>query len=240
MLALNNVTVKYGNRTILSHVSLQIHPGELVCIIGPSASGKSLLMALLTKTLSPLEGTIEVDGVDLNLLPTGILHLYRNRLGITLKEDSLSPHRTVAENLSLPLELRDASQSSIAQNVTTFLQKIHLAHRAFDLPSALSHGERKLLLIARSLIHNPLILLADEPLANLDTEQAIRAIKLFEEHHNRGNTVIIMTTDARLPEELKARIVELHRGTLKETVHTQQSTPEESKTHDIFEEVSEG
>lgn len=239
MLALNDVTVTHGKATVLSRVSLQIHPGELVCVVGPSASGKSILMALLTKTLSPTEGMIEIDGVDLHLLPPTILQLYRSRLGIILQEDMLSPHRTITENLSLPLELRHASQSSIAQSVTTALQKIHLAHRAFDLPSVLSHGERKLVLIARTLIHSPLILLADEPLADLDTEQAIRAITLLKEYHHLGNTVIVMTTDAHLPEELKARVFELHRGTVKET--TQKKTViEEPKTYDILEEAIGG
>lgn len=196
-------------------------------------------MALLTKTLSPTEGTVEIDGVDLHLLPPAILQLYRSRLGIILQEDSLSPHRTIAENLSLPLELRHVSQSSIAQNVTVLLQKIHLAHRAFDLPHVLSHGERKLVLIARALVHNPLILLADEPLADLDTEQAIRAITLLKEYHHLGNTVIVMTTDARLPEELKARVFELHKGTVKETTQ-RTSVSEEPKTYDILETASEG
>lgn len=239
MLALNNVTYTQGTMNILSHASLQIHPGELVCIVGPSASGKSTLIALLTKTLSPTEGTIEVDGVDLNLLPPTILHLYRNRLGVLLQEDSLSPHRTVVENMSLPLELRHTSPSSIAQHVTCLLHKIHLSSHAFDLPHALSYGERKLILIARSLIHHPLILLADEPLSGLDTEQAITTIKLLQEHHSQGNTVIIMTTDARLPEELNARIIELHKGSLKEASPLH-SAPKEILAHEIFEEAPQG
>ena len=214
MIELKNITKKYGARTVLSNISLRIHPGECVCIVGPSGSGKSVLLDLLLCRQQPTSGLVETDGIDLHRLPPSLLTRYRRHIGTVFQGDSLSLDQTVAENIALPLELRDVSDSSIEKNVTELLRRTNLLKRASDLPHSLSRGERALVHLARALAASPLVLLADEPLGALDTRQAGIAVRLLKEAHAKGTTVVLFTRDGSIAASLNARIVTLKKGTV--------------------------
>lgn len=212
MIALQNVTKKFRNLTVLDNVSLRIEPGEFVCITGPSGAGKSTLLSLLIGALTVTEGSIMVDDVDLRSVPLGALQLFRRRVGMVFQDYKLLQNRTVAENIAFPLEVTGKSDTFIAERVPTLLHAMGLEDKAQSMPQELSGGERARVAVARAVAHQPLILLADEPTGNLDRKQSDDVLQLFHSIHQAGTTVIIATHDQALVSAARARMVVLEHG----------------------------
>jgi len=212
MIVLKDVTKIFGKKIVLDHVSLTINPGEFVCIVGPSGAGKSTLLKLLIGAERVTDGGIEVDGVDLKVVPPPVLQLYRRRIGFVFQDERLIPHRTVAENCAFPLEASGWSDAAIHQRVKEVLHILGLSSLASALPLDLSGGEQSRVAIARAIIHEPRILLADEPTGNLDPRQSMEILRLFTRIHEAGTTVILATHDSGLVEALQTRVVHLNNG----------------------------
>lgn len=225
---------------MLRDASLQINPKECVCIVGESASGKSTILKLLVREESPTSGTVEIDGVDLAIVPPPILQLYRRRTGIIFQEPILLDDATVREHLALPLELFGWPDAAITRNVDDILKRLGLQEISTRLPGQLSLSERSLVGIARALVTSPMVLLGDEPFALLDAEQAKRVLAAMAQLHKQGTTIILFSRRAETGEALHARTVHLKNGAFghaaAEKKHAHASSED---SHRILEETEQ-
>ncbi len=236
MLVLNNVSVAKGDRKVLSNFSLQVDPGELVCVVGKSGTGKSTLIELLTGLRSPDSGTVEVDGMDLRVVPPEALQLYRRRLGVVFEGGKLLPGRTVWENVAFPLQIIGASELATDKRVREVLRAVDLKGREEEMPEHLTPDERIRVAVARAIAHKPLIVLADEPLAMLDATEAAEVKDLLRRVHGGGATVVMFTHNLEHATDLGGRIVNMD-GTSPAPVMTKRKQAQaEEKHHDFFSE----
>lgn len=212
MIAVKRLSKSYGEMKVLSDLSFHVDPKECLCIQGGSGSGKSLLMRLLLKEEHPDEGTVEVDGVDLQSLPAPVLQLFRRRIGPVFDESRLLPYLSVAENLALPLEFRGIDEATSASLVAEFLRRFGFAAKAKHLPGSLSRGERSMLSLLRGCIGQPMIIIADDPFSSLDDIQSEMAARLLKDLHLAGATIILLARDASIARVLGARVIHLKDG----------------------------
>ncbi|ALM09594.1 MAG TPA: cell division ATP-binding protein FtsE [Candidatus Peribacter riflensis] len=240
MIVLREVTKTFGKKTVLDAVSLTINPGEFVCIVGPSGAGKSTLLKLLIGAERVTTGGIEVDGADLRGVPPPVLQLYRRRVGFIFQDERLIPHRTVAENAAFPLEASGWSDAAIRERTGDVLQLLGLSALANTLPAALSGGERARTAIARAIIHEPMILLADEPTGDLDPEQSLQILRIFQQLHQAGTTVVLATHDSHLVDSLQTRVVQLKDGkVVQDATGGYPSAPPPAAKHEILTKTPE-
>ncbi len=211
MLAGVSLSQAYGKNALFSEFSFALQPGECLCVTGPAGSGKSSLLRLLIGVEQPSHGSIEVDGVDLRTLPAEVLRLYRTRLGVIFQEPQLLWRMTAAENVAYPLEVNDMLQSS-GDAVPDILKRAGLSEKALLLPDALSASERMMICVARALVTNPMIILADEPFAPLDASQRASTLSLLLEARKRGASLLVFTQDPSLAEPLGGRVLSLQGG----------------------------
>ncbi len=212
MILLKNVTKTYGKTPVLDDVSLRIDPGEFVCVIGPSGAGKSTLLSLLVGAENVTSGSISVDDVDLRTVPPPALQLFRRKVGVVFQDYKLLQDRTVEENIAFPLEVCGVSDADIKMRVPQLLKRMNLSSRAKALPQELSGGEKARVAIARAIVHQPLILLADEPTGNLDPYQAGIVLEIFREIHAGGTTIVLATHEESLVNALQQRVIRLEAG----------------------------
>ena len=212
MIVLKHVSKTYGKSHVLTDVSFRVEPSEFLCITGPSGAGKSTLVSLIIGAEKPTAGAIEVDGVDLAIVPPPVMQLFRRRIGIVFQDYKLLPNRTVAENIAFPLEVCGVRDSVIKKRVHELLKQMDIESRAKAFPRELSGGEKTRTAIARAIAHNPMIIIADEPTGNLDPEQSLGILKLFRGIHEAGATVVLATHDAVLVDKLQTRVLRLENG----------------------------
>jgi putative ABC transport system ATP-binding protein len=199
-----NITKIYGSGAsqvfAANQVSFQIHQGEFVGLVGPSGSGKTTMLAILAALLKPTEGQVLIDGVDLGSLKENErVRFRRERIGFTFQSNNLVPFLTVQENVELMLRMNNRLTKSERQNAQALLERLGLQGRLKSLPSQLSGGQRQRVAIARSLIHNPSVVLADEPTASLDTERAYQVTQLYADLiHEQNKAGIMVTHDLRM------------------------------------------
>lgn len=209
MISVQNLTKVCDGRTVLKDITLSIHPGERLCIVGQSGAGKTLLLHLLLRLQKPTSGTIDIDDAPLQLLPPSILRLYYQRIGFIREEDSLPKNETVFEIVALPLILQNTAPAVTTTKTLEVLKSLTLLPHAHAFPRMLSKGERKLISIARALVTHPLLLFGDNPLHELDPAQAAIVCTLFKHMNNTGTTLILTSRDLLLGHELKCRILTL-------------------------------
>ena len=237
MIALKNVSKSYDDLPILEDISLRIDPGSCMCIIGESGSGKTTLARLLIRAEDPDSGSIEVDDVNIRTLPNPILQLYRRRVGVIFQETIVLDHLTVSENISLPLTLLGAPGALIERNTIDLLERLDLLSKAAMFPQSLSHSELSLLCIARALITAPMVLIADEPLHNLDAKQSAAVLELLANMSKRGNTVILFSRDADLGTALHAQNLQLKNGKIGKQAESERTASVPTDAHRILEEA---
>ena len=184
----------------VDNVSFQIHRGEFVALVGPSGSGKTTLLAILAGLLNPDSGRLWIDDCELSMLnETERTRLRREKIGFVFQDSHLIPYLTVLENVKLMLDLNDNFKKSDYEQVEELLRRLGLGERLNNLPHQLSGGQQQRIAIARALIHNPSVVLADEPTASLDTERAYQVVQTFADLiHERQRTGIIVTHDLRM------------------------------------------
>jgi putative ABC transport system ATP-binding protein len=202
----------------LRGASLEIRPGELIAIAGPSGSGKSTLLAIMGALLTPDQGTVEVGGTDVTALPRGARARYRaTKVGFVFQSLNLVPFLTARENLLLMASLAGNPGPQARQRADALLAELGLADRECDLPGKLSGGEQQRVAIARALIHQPALLLADEPTASLDTEHGLAVADLLARQvHERNIAGVLVTHDLRMAAAAD-RTVRVADGQLTET-----------------------
>jgi len=198
----------------LSDITLTVKTGEFCFITGPSGSGKSTLLKTIYREVLPTEGQIVIAGKNILRIPDHKIYLLRRNMGIVYQDFRLLFHRRVFDNVAVALQVLGSPRKDMKRKVFIALRMVNLHPRIWDYPSHLSYGEQQRLAIARAVVNNPRILLADEPTGNLDPKLAVEIIGLFKEINKQGTTVIICTHDKELIRQFGDRILFLHEGKL--------------------------
>jgi putative ABC transport system ATP-binding protein len=196
----------------LKSVSLEIHKGEFVALMGPSGSGKSTLMNILGCLDTPNKGDYILNGINVSQMTDDALAEVRNKeIGFVFQTFNLLPRSTSLDNVALPLIYAGASKKEREERARTALENVGLGNRVTHKPNELSGGQRQRVAVARALINNPSIILADEPTGNLDTKTSIEIMGLLEEIHSKGNTIILVTHEEDIAQHAH-RIVRMRDG----------------------------
>jgi putative ABC transport system ATP-binding protein len=208
-------TYKLDSTTIyaVNDVSLQVKAGEFVALVGPSGSGKTTLLAMLAALLRPSSGEILIDGQDLSQLSEAERAKFRReKIGFTFQANNLVPYLTAQENVELMLRFNNKLNRAGRDRARELLARLGLGERLGNLPSQLSGGQQQRVAIARALIHNPSVVLADEPTASLDTERAFQVVETFANLiHEQDRAGIMVTHDLRLTQYVD-RVIQMQDG----------------------------
>ena len=215
MIHFENVGLRYGmGPEILRDLTFDIPARSFQFLTGPSGAGKTTMLRLLFMSLMPTRGLITMFDRDISVVPNADLPMLRRRIGIVFQDFRLLDHLTTYENVALPLRVRGKAELTYRSDVIELLRWVGLGERVNVLPPVLSGGEKQRAAIARALIDQPEILLADEPTGNVDPPMARRLLKLFLELNRLGTAVVIATHDLTLMDQIGARRMILHQGRL--------------------------
>lgn len=217
LIVLENVTKSYatGNGAhALNGVNLKIKKGEFVFIVGDSGSGKSTLIKLLLRELVPTSGEIYVNGENLARLKHRQVPMYRRNLGVVFQDFRLLKDRNVYENVAFAQRIVQTPTREIKKNVPAILSIVGLAGKYKAKPKQLSGGEQQRVAMARALINKPPILLCDEPTGNLDPKNSWEIMKLLEQINKRGTTIIVVTHNKEIVNEMQKRVITLKKGVI--------------------------
>src|SRR5512134_3586999 len=199
----------------VDHVSFQVKLGEFVALVGPSGSGKTTMLSILAAQLSPTSGQVLIDGQDLaQMNEKRRVTLRREKIGFTFQANNLIPFLTAQENVEFMLRLNARADKAGRLRSGELLARLGLGDRLHNLPSQLSGGQQQRVAIARALIHNPAVVLADEPTASLDTERAFQVVETFADLiHENGRAGIMVTHDLRMCKYVD-RVLQMRDGKL--------------------------
>ena len=215
IIAMDHISKQYSTGVeALSDVSIRIHKGEFVFVVGKSGSGKSTFIKLLLKELNPTEGRIFVGGRQVTNLKRKQVSLYRRKIGVVFQDFRLLKNKTVFENVAFAQEIIGMTKRDIARNVPIMLEMVGLKGKEKMYPHELSGGEQQRVAIARALINQPTILLADEPTGNLDPNTAWDIMMLLEEVNKMGTTVVVVTHNNDVVDVMQKRVINLEDGVL--------------------------
>jgi len=213
MIQMYRVSMRYKEDIeVLHDVNMSVEKGEFAFLAGPSGAGKTTVLRLLYRELIPTEGQIIVTGQNLSKIKSAQLPYFRRKLGIVFQDFKLLPNKTVAQNIAFSMRAVGARRSQIKKNIDRVLEWTNLTHRRNALPEDISGGEQQRTSIARAMVNDPLLILADEPTGNLDPELSLEIMRLFERLNTRGTTVLVATHDVNLVEQLGKRVIRIHRG----------------------------
>ena len=216
MIRLYQVTKQYGEIKALNDVSLHVGKGEFVYVTGPSGAGKTTMLKLLYGAIRPTTGKMLVAGIDVGGLKRRDLPRLRRNMGIVFQDFKLIPRRTVFENVALSLEVIGASREVIKRRVEAVLGIVGLRGRGGEDPPTLSGGEQQRVAVARAIVNDPAILLADEPTGNLDGAMAIEVMEILQAINLRGTTVMVATHDVGLMQRFPYRTIRFRAGRIVE------------------------
>jgi len=217
VIALNNVVVSHDNLVVLNNVSISIYKGDFVYLIGKTGSGKSSLLQLLYGELPFVNGTAEVVGFGLNNLKSRAIPDLRRKIGIVFQDFQLLTDRSVEDNLVFYLKATGwKSKVDIKYRVDSLLEKVGLLGKRAMLPNGLSGGEQQRLAIARALLNDPELIIADEPTGNLDPDSSNDIMKLLFEVANSNRAVLMVTHNYSIIDRFPARVIKIENGELLE------------------------
>ena len=212
----NGVTKKYSNSTVaLKDVSLSISEGEFVFVIGSSGSGKSTFLKLILKEEEMTSGSINVFGTDICSMKKNEIPYYRRTMGVVFQDFRIIENMTVFQNVEFAMRVIGASSRDIRKRVPYVLSLFSIENKANSYPRELSGGEKQRVGIARALVNNPNLIIADEPTGNIDPSMSYEIMELLSEINKKGTTVIVVTHDLSVVEKFPFRIVELENGSIK-------------------------
>lgn len=212
MISFTNVTKNYENQTALRDITFVVEKGELAFITGPSGSGKTTLLKLIYSAERPDQGTISVAGFGLDQLKESSIPLLRRHIGVVFQDFRLLANRNVFDNVAMALRIRSMPEREIKTKVYETLKAVNLRHKADSFPRSLSGGEQQRVVIARAMVADPTVLLADEPTGNLDADTAEGVIRTFKDINARGTTMLVATHNRELYRNTGRKVIRLEAG----------------------------
>ena len=213
MITLSNVDLTYSSGThALRNLSLSICAGEFAFLVGPSGSGKSSIVRLLTAEIKPDAGAVVVDKFDINFLRRSQIPRLRQAIGVVFQDFRLIEKQTVYENIALAMRVSGVSGSRIRQRVAYVMELVGIDHKAKEYPGGLSGGEQQRAAIARALVNNPRLIVADEPTGNLDPARALEIMSLFDKINQLGTTILVVTHERELVDRFDKRVIAINDG----------------------------
>ena len=212
MIELNNITAKYTEDSGVFNLNFHVKKGELVFLMGPTGSGKSTVLNVINKKVKINQGTLIIDEQDVTEIKRREIPSYRRKIGMIFQDYKLILDRTIHENIALPLRLIGLSKKEIDYKVDKIFENVGLKNSLHSFPEELSGGEQQRVSIARALVKDPLLVLADEPTGNLDPNIADEIIDILENVANKGSTVLMSTHNYPLIKNRDKRFIELNNG----------------------------
>jgi cell division transport system ATP-binding protein len=210
---MNEVSKHYGNGVIaLNHINITVEKGEFVFLVGQSGAGKSTFMKILLKEEEPTYGRLSLDGEDVTKLHRRRIPYLRRKMGVVFQDFRLLPNKTVYENVAFAMEILSEKPREIRRQVPMILSMVGLSDKAKHYPNQLSGGEQQRVSIARAMINNPPLLIADEPTGNLDPDTSWEIMKLLRQINRRGTTIIMATHDKEIVDTMRRRVITLDQG----------------------------
>ncbi|WNF33743.1 cell division ATP-binding protein FtsE [Aeribacillus composti] len=213
MIEMKDVYKTYSNGvSAINGISIKINQGEFVYIVGPSGAGKSTFIKLMYREEKPTKGSIVINGIQLENLKEKEVPYLRRNIGVVFQDFKLLPKLTVYENVAFALEVIGENPKNIKKKVLNVLDLVQLKHKARSFPDELSGGEQQRVSIARSIVNNPPVIIADEPTGNLDPETSWEIMRLLEEINNRGTTVLMATHNKVIVNTIRKRVITIEDG----------------------------
>ena len=212
MLSFTNVLFHYPSQPVFEDLNLELSQGEFMFLIGKSGSGKSTLLQLIYMNILPQAGVVQVGEYDSKMIKPKMLPYLRRKVGVVFQDFKLLRDRNIYENLSFVLAVTGVSGKEIKKRVNNALSDVGLLHRRYSMPDELSGGEKQRIAIARSVINEPLLVLADEPTGNLDPETSSDIQDIFEKINSKGTAVIFATHNYEIVKRFNHRIIKLENG----------------------------
>jgi len=201
-----------GTSEALKNVTLHIKPAEFVLVVGASGAGKSTLIKLINREIKPDKGKIYVGGLDYTELKKRDIPYLRRKIGVVFQDYKLLPKKTVFENVGYALEVAGIRPKEIKERVPKIIELVGLGNKTNCFPRELSGGERQRVAIARAIVHQPRILIADEPTGNLDPKNSWEIVEILQRINQMGTTVIMTTHNSHIVNKLKKRVIKLADG----------------------------
>ncbi len=213
MLEMINVTKTYpGGSVALQDINVRIEQGEFVFVVGPSGAGKSTFFKMLFREVLPSSGKVIVNGHDLIKMTDKEIPYFRRQLGIVFQDYRLLPDRTVYDNVAFAMQVIETPYRKIKRRVNDVLDLVGLRKRAHAYPTELSGGEQQRIAIARAIVNDPILLIADEPTGNLDPETSWEIMDIFREVNKSGTTIVMATHDREIVDQMEKRVIAIEHG----------------------------
>ncbi len=212
MIQLFNVSVKYNNYYGIKRINLEVNKGDFLYIFGPSGAGKSTLLMTLYLDLIPSEGHFLIDKYNSLYINRADIPFLRRKIGIVFQDFMLLEDRNVYDNIDIVLEISNTQKRNRKRKILKMLVEMGLSQKMNRMPAELSGGEKQRIGIARAIINDPLIILADEPTGNLDPVTAMEILDILKKINQRGTAVMIATHNHELPKMFPGRIIKMDKG----------------------------
>ena len=213
MIKFENVSKIYENNVkALSDINIEIGAGEFVFLVGPSGSGKSTFIKMPLKEVEPTNGKVIVGSTDLSKLTRKQIPYFRRKVGMVFQDFRLIPNLSVYENVAFAMKVVEATPKEIRKRVPMVLSLVGLSHKYKMFPNELSGGEQQRVSLARAIVNNPTVLIADEPTGNLDPKTAKEIMELLDDINKAGTTVLMATHAKEIVDSMKKRVLEIEGG----------------------------
>lgn len=213
MIKFENVSKIYENNVkALSDINIEIDMGEFVFLVGPSGSGKSTFIKMLLKEVEPTTGQVIVGSTNLSKLTRKQIPYFRRKVGMVFQDFRLIPNLNVYENVAFAMKVVEATPKEIRKRVPMVLSLVGLSHKYKMFPNELSGGEQQRVSLARAIVNNPTVLIADEPTGNLDPKTAKEIMELLDDINKAGTTILMATHAKEIVDSMKKRVLEIEGG----------------------------
>ncbi|HEU4963619.1 MAG TPA: cell division ATP-binding protein FtsE [Bacilli bacterium] len=215
MIEMHDVWKTYPNGSVaLQGLSVRIDKGEFVYVVGPSGAGKSTFIKLMYREERPSKGAIFINGFNIERLKERKIPLLRRQIGVVFQDFKLLSNLTVKENIAFALEVIEASPKKIRNRVSEVVELVGLQDKLNALPNELSGGQQQRVSIARALVNNPSVIIADEPTGNLDPDTSWDIMRLFDKINQRGTTIVMATHNREIVNTMKKRVIAIENGNI--------------------------
>ena len=212
MIDIKNITKSFGSLQVLKGIDLHINKGEIVSIVGPSGAGKSTFIKLMYREEKATKGILKIADYDLIKIKNREVSNLRREVGVVFQDYKLLPKKTVYENVAYAMQVIGKKPREVKKRVMEVLDLVGLKHKVRSFPNELSGGEQQRIAIARAIVNNPKVLIADEPTGNLDPDNSWEIMKLMEQINENGTTVLVVTHNREIVNAMQKRVITMKKG----------------------------